>query len=260
MAPCLLVLLLVFAGCSRSVKPEVGLAKVGTEWLTPEMMASLAGKPYDSLAASERWLIADQWMEERLFDLEGDRRGLDKNAEVQDRLASLRGALYRSHLLREEPSFVPTDSTITAYYAEHKSEFLRTADSYLIELYWGEKSESVEAIRTDLGRGDTTRLRSLAITAEGKWLAEHMELESAVAQELSKLKNGQVTNVRPADDGFRVLRLLESYPAGTVLDLRVVRDEIIARMLVERNHGRHDSVVAALKNTWGAELFLGKEE
>jgi hypothetical protein len=252
--------LICLASCSRRVDPVDVVARVGEHGLTRSMVAALAGKPYDSLAASERWLVVERWADERLFELEGERRGFADNAEMQERVAALRGALYRSQIMQTEALPAPADSAIALYYQTHRAEFLRTKDSYLIEMYWGQAQAVVAEFRNELMRGDTTKLGTREIVAEGKWLAEDAELDAEIAREISGLKSGQCTQVRPAEDGFRVLRLIESYPAGSVLDLTVVRAEIVERMLIAASYAREDSLRAQFKERWPVEVLLDAEK
>jgi hypothetical protein len=250
----LLCLLLTF-GCGRKEKSEL-VARVGPRDLTTADLARLAGRPADSLSKAERWQIVDGWVERTLADLEGERRGLDKRADVTLQLKMLRADLFASLLLAETPAPPPTDQEVQAYYDAHRKEFLRPVDAYLLELYWAEHESVMAMFRGQLVRRDTSLVAAGDVSAEGRWLAESGELDESFERELTSLKPGEVTFPRPYEDGYRVARLLESYPAGTVLDLSVVRDEIVGRLLAAQSRARQDSLLTVWRERYPVTLFL----
>lgn len=255
-----ILLLCLAASCTSQRTTGDVVARVGKLVLTDHDVAELAGKPYDSLTASERWLLVDGWTTQRLFELEGERRGFDNDPVMKEQLAALRGELFRSRLLHESPQAEPSDSAIALYYTAHREEFLRPADSYLIALYWAATQTTLEQFRGEFLNGDSSRILKREITAEGKWLAEAGELDADLVKELSQLKPGSFSRLRAAEDGYRMLRLVDVYPAGTVVDLEVVRSEIVGRMLIEAGQTKQDSLLEALKLRWPVEVLLGKEE
>jgi len=250
----LLCLLLTF-GCGRKEKSEL-VARVGPRDLTTADLARVAGRPADSLSRAERWQIVNAWVERTLADLEGERRGLDKRADVTLQLKMLRADLFASLLLAETPAPPPTDQEVQAYYDAHRKEFLRPVDAYLLELYWAEHESVMAMFRGQLVRRDTSLVAAGDVSAEGRWLAESGELDESFERELTSLKPGEVTFPRPYEDGYRVARLLESYPAGTVLDLSVVRDEIVGRLLAAQSRARQDSLLTVWRERYPVTLFL----
>ena len=242
-------------GCGRKERSEL-VARVGPRDLTTADLARVAGRPADSLSRAERWQIVNAWVERTLADLEGERRGLDKRADVTLQLKMLRADLFASLLLAETPAPPPTDQEVQVYYDAHRKEFLRPVDAYLLELYWAEHESMMALFRRQLERGDTTMVAAGDVSAEGRWLAESGELDESFERELTSLKPGEVTFPRPYEDGYRVARLLESYPAGTVLDLSVVRDEIIGRLLAAQSRARQDSLLTVWRERYPVTLFM----
>ena len=242
-------------GCGRKERSEL-VARVGPRDLTTADLARVAGRPADSLSRAERWQIVNAWVERTLADLEGERRGLDKRADVTLQLKMLRADLFASLLLAETPAPPPTDQEVQVYYDAHRKEFLRPVDAYLLELYWAEHESMLALFRRQLERGDTTMVAAGDVSAEGRWLAESGELDKQFERELASLKPGEVTFPRPYEDGYRVARLLESYPAGTVLDLSVVRDEIIGRLLAAQSRARQDSLLTVWRERYPVTLFM----
>jgi len=242
-------------GCGRKEKSEL-VARVGPRDLTTADLARVAGRPADSLSRAERWQIVNAWVERTLADLEGERRGLDKRADVTLQLKMLRADLFASLLLAETPAPPPTDQEVQAYYDARRKEFLRPVDAYLLELYWAEHESMMALFRRQLERGDTTMVAAGDVSAEGRWLAESGELDESFERELTSLKPGEVTFPRPYEDGYRVARLLESYPAGTVLDLSVVQGEIVGRLLAAQSRARQDSLLTVWRERYPVTLFM----
>ena len=250
------LLVMSSAGCGRRGTDTRPLAQVGEHKLTGQTLSALAGIPADSLSGPQCWQLVNTWVERTLVEMEGERRGFANDDEMAARLSVLRAELYRSRLLSENPAAAPTDSAIASYYAAHRAEFLRPVDAYLIELYWSEQEPAMTQFRSALATGDTSMLAGGEVVAEGRWLAESGELPPELERELASLKTGEVTFPRPYEDGYRIARLLEMFPAGRVLDLSVVRDEIAARQAVEQSRRRQDSLIAALRERYPVRIFL----
>ncbi len=251
----LISLVALLIGCSATKAPTDSIARVGKAYLTRDQATQLAGKPYDSLSTAEqRWLI-EGWVERTLFELEGEQRGFNKDAELNTQISALKAELFGARLLAELPSSSPADSQIERYYKEHQQEFLRPSDAYLIELYWGETKADVENFRKQMALGDTSLLAEGTIASEGRWLAEHSELDDETARRLAALSDGQLTEPLPYDDGYRVMKLEETYPAGAVLALEAVREEIAGRLLLEASKARQETLLTELRSRWTVELF-----
>jgi hypothetical protein len=251
-----LLALLMLAGCSSQKPKRDVIARAGKLELTRSELGYLAGTPVDSLSAADRTRMISQWIERALVQQEGTKRKLDHDPDIAAKLGALRSELYQAKLLSAIPAQPPSDSVLQAYYTAHRSEFLRGVDAFLLELYWGPQLNTVAQFRIRVARGDTSQVATGEITAEGKWLAESGELDAAFERELTSLRPGEVTFPQPYEDGYRVARLLEVYPAGTRMDFAVVKDEIAARMLVEQSRARQDSLMTALRSRYPVTVFL----
>jgi hypothetical protein len=255
LALCCGLLTFAAAACLSHPGSDV-LVKVGSRELTGRELAALAGCPIDSLSRTQRTQIMERWIERSLVEQEGKRRHLDRDSDIQAKLSALRSEVYLSKLLAEHPSAPPTDSAIARYYQIHHSEFLRPVDAFLLELYWGEQQNVVAKFRDQLLRGDTSMVTAGDVSNEGRWLAESGELEGEFERELASLKPGEITFPRPYEDGYRIAKLVELYPAGTTLDLSVVRDEIAQRLLVEQSRLRQDSLLNVLRGRFAVKVFV----
>ncbi len=248
--------LLMLLSCKSSDPKDEVIARVGLREFTRGDLETAAGVSLDSLPRPARWRIIDTWIERTLVDLEGARRGLDDDRELSEKLAALKSELYRSRLLAEQPSPPPADSVIEHYYREHQNEFLQASDAYLLELYWSEDLTKLTEFRARLPQGDTTMLANQQVASEGRWLAESDELDPDLEGTLDTMQTGTLTEPRPYGDGFRSLHLLEKFPAGTVLRLDAVRDDIVGRLLVEESRRRQEQMMIELRDRYPVEVLL----
>ncbi|MBU0508763.1 peptidyl-prolyl cis-trans isomerase [bacterium] len=244
------------AGCGLRSNEGPLIARAGSRTLSQTEMETAIGLPLDSVPEAERRRWVSSWIERALVEQEAERRGLDKDADLVAKVRALRAEIYRARLLAEMDATPPTDSTIAGYYETHRQEFLRSTDAFLIELFWAEERSVMNRFREQIGRGDTTLLAAGRVSSEGKWLAERGELGEEFERELESLSPGAVTAIRPYEDGFRVARLAEKFPAGTVLDLSAVRDEIEERLIVEQSRARQDSLGAYLRHRYPVNVNL----
>lgn len=251
-----LLALWLIAGCGGPERAADALVRAGDRELTRAQLAVIAGVPAESLIVEDQWWLVEAWAERALIEQEGLRRGLEKQPDVQARLSALRSELFRSRLLSAMAPPPPADSTIERYYDERRTEFLRPVDSYLIELYWAEKKELLERFIRDQQRGDTTLLANGRVSSEGRWLADSGELNAEFERDLAATQAGRFTSPRPYEDGFRIARLVESYPAGTVLDLSAVRDEIAQRLIVEQSRKLQDSLLTQLRDRYPVTYYV----
>ena len=254
---CVLVLTgLLISACKRERPEDQVLARVGTRVFTRSDLADAVDMPVDSLPAAIRWRILETWIERQLVDLEGERRGLDKDPALREKLAALKSDLYRSRLLAETPPPAPSDSAVMNYYQTHQSEFLRPTDAYLLELYWAEDIARLMEFRQRFPQGDSTLLAQNVVATEGRWLAETGELDPGLEKVLDNIEAGSITEPLPFGDGYRVVHLLEKFPAGTVLHVDAVRDEIAQRLLMETNRRRQDQFITILRQRYPVEIMV----
>lgn len=250
------IALLIAAGCGGSRESADVLVKAGDRALTRTELAALANVPPESLIVADQWWLLEAWVERALLEQEGLRRGLDKQSDMQARLAALRAELFRSRLLAALAPPPPADSLIEQYYEARRTEFLRPTDTYLIELYWAEKKPQLDKFARDMQRGDTTLLTDGSVSSEGRWLADSGELNAEIERDLAATQPGGFTPPRPYEDGYRSARLLESYPVGTFLDLSAVKDEIRQRLIVEQSRQLQDSLLTQLRDRYAVTYYV----
>jgi len=223
------------------------------------MVAERAGVPFDSLSLAAKQQIAQDWIEETLLLREAERRGLEKDPTLEKKLAELRRELMRSRLLQAvQARQVPSDSAILRYYREHHAEFVRAQEEYEIELYWAPDLVTAQlfrrAARDDM---DLAEMAYPNVSMEGIWRVSAGDLTSEETAELTSLKVGQVTEPRPSEEGYRLMRLRTHWAAGEPVALDDVRHEIRERIMIESARTTMESLLAELSRKYPPTIHLG---
>jgi peptidyl-prolyl cis-trans isomerase C len=252
------LLLALLAGCSRTSREDV-IATVGNETLTRAMVAERGGAPFDSLSLTAKQQIAQGWIEETLLLLEAQRRGLDRDPAISRKVRELRSELLRSRLLKQlQSTETVSDSAISAYYEKHRGEFVRTQEEYEVELYWAPDRVTAELFRrATRGDMDLAEMAHPDVSLEGTWHVAASDLTSDEATELAQLNPGEFTTPRPAEDGYRLMRLQNRYAAGEAIPLDDVREEIRERLMLESSRTAMEALLAEASRRYSTTIHLG---
>lgn len=245
---------IVLFGCKKEQTENI-IARAGEKTLTREEFHAWAGKDADSLSESERWNALTEWVESALVEQEAQSSKLTEDPKVRVQEQKLRSRLYRSMLLSRYESRAPSAESIASYYETHRAEFRKPGDSYLIESFWSESEDSLKTFRRLLSRGDTSGHSREYVISEGKWLADAEQLEPAQLSEVKKLATNDLSPVVSFGEGFRLIRLLETYPSGTQLSLEAVSADIRERLLIEQSQRRQEQWLKELKGRYPVEVF-----
>jgi hypothetical protein len=249
---------IAFCGCFKT-HPEDIVATAGDEVLTRAELSQRAGLPYDSLSLEVKQQFVQGWVEETLLLLEAQRRGFHKDPEIKNKLRELQRELLRSRLLRDvQGQSVPDDSMVASYYKAHKSEFVRVREEFDIELYWAPTRSSAELFRREAMKDiDLAEMAHPEVTMEGIWRTSADELQPEEAVELARLEPGKFASPLPMEEGFRLLRLREQFPAGQRIPLEDVRYEIRERLMLEASRSAMETLMAELSRNYPVTINLG---
>jgi hypothetical protein len=252
----LLGLAFMLAGCGDSAPKRVDvLARAGSHELTRADFEAMAGASFDSLSSDVRWALINNWVENAVVLQEGDRKHLDQDASIESQINTIRAELYLSKLLAEGEEKPPSDSEIETYFEQHRSEFILTADSYLLELYHAATCDSLLSFQAHFNPADPITVES-EVVLEQRWLASADELSGYLGSLLSQMSPGAWTDMQQDADGCRVLRLAKTYPAGAALDLDGAREEIKMQLMIESNHQRREDLMTDLRQRFPVAIFV----
>jgi hypothetical protein len=216
--------------------------------------------PWDSIAQEQRWTLLHGWIERTLIEQEAATQGLDRDPKIKAKLDEVHAELLRAKLMESRAIPVPAGTEVEAYYQSHAQEFQRAVDSYLIEVFWAENPEDISKLSLALTRGDSSLIESGEVQAEGRWLAGANELDNETVVELAGLRSGEFGQPRIAEEQYRIIRLIEFYPAGTQLSLSAVEDEIKMRIMIEKSRERDDALMNDLRSSYPVSIYMEDSE
>jgi hypothetical protein len=215
----------------------------------------MAGASFDSFSSEVRWALINNWIENAVVIQEGDRRQFELDVEIESQMNTVRAELYLSKLLSEADADPPTESEIKAYYDEHSSEFILTADSYLLEMYHAKTCDSLQIFQARFDPANPQSTQNENVMSQ-RWLARSDELSGNMEMLLAGMSPGGWSDMQQDIDGCRVLRLARAYSGGAVLDLDGAREEIKVQLMIESNHQRREELMSDLRRRFPVAIFV----
>ena len=246
------------AGCRKAPPlpgPDAVARLGGAEVRSAEFSGYLErnlGEPGGGLESEALSGLFDQFLDEKLLARLATDRGLvaagDAAASAVDRL------------LAAEPAPPITETAFSAYYAEHASDFGAPERVDLRVIRTDERVTADRARREILAGADfaavARRLSSDPAAERGgdQGALGREDLPPAVAAMVFALPEGQVSNVVPADDGFRLFRVDRKLPARQ-RTLDEVREEILRRLSGARADRAFDRLLTEARSRYAVEVF-----
>ncbi len=251
-------LLAAALGCSSQPPlpgPDVVARLAGEEVRYVDFEAFLranVGEAGGALASEALSNLFDRFLTEAaLTRLAVDRGAVPAATEAREAIEAL---------LAAEPAGAPAEAEVAAWYAAHAAEFRRPERVELRQILTEERLLA-ERARRELKVGQPfadvlARLGDGAVApASGdQGVLARDELPAAFAGIVFRLKDGEVSDVVPAEYGFHVFQVVRHLPAET-LPLDAVREEIRARLAGERADAAFARLVAEAKSRYAVEVF-----
>ncbi len=275
-APAIFLLLLGAAGEPPGAAPGAGavVAQRGDMKLTAGDIRDLVAKAdptvRDTLQSNPAALaefVRDRLLKQSLL-AEARATGFEQNPDVQARIADARDAAivaaYVTSLTRGDPAY-PSQDQVTAAYEGNRQRFMLPRQYHLEQIAArvapGATPETddtaaakIRDIRAQVTKpkadfADVARKRSdepLSAERGGDlgWLRED-QLVPAVREAVASLKDGAISEPVHTPDGWHLLKLIGTRPAG-IAPLADVRDNIIQAMRQSRAQAAARSYVDAM--------------
>ena len=160
----------------------------------------------------------------------GDRGFADETATSHEAAASL--------LEASSPEISTTD--VERYYAEHRSDFQRSARARLRQILVEDRASAelaVAELEAGVDFGEVARIRSIGPSGpDGGFQGElsREDLPGALADVVFALEEGEWSELLEADYGFRIFQVERFLPDET-LSLQVAAPSIRSRLVAERS-------------------------
>ncbi len=245
--------ILFISGCSRMEEwePEV-IARVGDRKLTAsEITAWEASLPQVDIPQEVRSTYIRYWVEEELLYQEAQKRGLSDDAWVARHLDEITRDLLVSRLLEIESGGIamPTPNSVDSYFKQNSSEFTWSHLHLEVEYWRSDDRNGMERLRSNIQRGRQS----------GIWTGKVGALESGrislngpsstvpeVWSVVSRLRVGEVSQVRRINEDFWAFKLIDRREQGEPQGIEDVRDEITMRLMEETRSNVRDDIVRKL--------------
>ena len=254
----LALLIIVFSfACNKSEKKQSTIiASVGKSTLTlADLKKSLPQNPGFEISSMQVQKFITRWIESELVYQEALKQGINKSADVKDRLSELQKnylvAAYLDKMVDEK--VVVNNEEIDRFYSANSEEFVRSDDYYNIRLMLVEKYSEANSIRSKIAKGEDfgklARKHSLDDSAENGGELGWVRL-SGLPNDLAKVVPyvGVKAVSRPIKTavGRYLVDVLDVRKKGQTQTLEEVRDEIIWRLKAQKREDLYRRLITIL--------------
>ena len=233
--------------------------------LTAEDLADALGTAppgLDSLAARQH--VVEQWVQRELLVQEARREGLDRDPEVQRRIAESERATLEAAALERLFAANPTRPDMQAvrqYYEEHREELALREPYVRLRHLRVASADAAESARLALDRAASSphadSLFALvartyaddpagAVALATTWVPEGRltSLDESLGLRVVALAAGGRAEVVPSGGVLNVVQVAERVPTGTVPPLSMIRADLTDRLAIQ---GRRDTEARAIQ-------------
>jgi parvulin-like peptidyl-prolyl isomerase len=164
-----------------------------------------------------------------------------------------RSVLRRQVLSRElEQKAVVTDADARAEYEKHKDEYGKRASVHLQEIAVADAEQAQEVVRRARGGEDFATLARALSTASTRASGGELgqvftgDMNPALAKVVGALPAGGVSDPIPADNGYRIVRVVAKEEA-TITPFEDVKEDITRRLGQQRMASAYEEYVEGLR-------------
>lgn len=268
------IVLAVGAGCRKHEPPATPVARVDQETLTLEQVIG----EFDTtqgVSQAQVYSYVQQWLTSELLYREAIRRGLDRRADIDEKLKGMRRQLAINALLDQEVYALMADSLgdddVRLYYEANRDQFILANDAALLSLVLFSKREAANAFRAivvrsmpwgealEQTRQDSAASATLLASLDSAYFTE----ATLVPGELWRVAAG-VSRQEPSfpvrtADGYYVVMVWKLSRKGEPADLDYVADEIENRLLIDRRQARYREFLANLRARHDIQVLISQE-
>lgn len=248
-------------GCNKSTEEASSVAgddvivRVGDEALTLQQLVSeIPPSVRRNLSGEQLQSHAMRWANHQLLYQEAKRRGLDKQAELQWRLKRVEVELLGDALVEKELNsrdWQVSDGEIQKFYNDNNESYKRAEAEILVWHLVTSNLQSADSLRRALaGNSAFSRLAQERAQAQGEtipWEIYYPESEvPEAAKEILRLRPGAISSPIAFEDDYHLFFVVERFRPESIRPLRLVRDEIAAKLKAQKQEERYRSLLAEL--------------
>ena len=268
----IIFLLLFFCSGKKQGNPPV--AKVANSVLTLEMINDVFGAENSQIIGfDEKKEYAERWVERELLYKEAVKRGLKEDSFIKKELSNLRMELVIDRLLELEieRKLEITDDEIKDYYKNNSQYFQFLENEYKYEHIKVKSVKDSRIVEKELkGNKTFTEISKEVknVLSVNNQTSDIYIKESRIPTELLKtisaMKVGTWRGIK-LKDGYNFVSLTDKRNKGDVMDLNLVKNEIISKILAQKRKEKYNQLINSLKDNTDVEInyselgFLGEE-
>lgn len=260
-----LILLLAVAslklGCNQGAEEaasgngEEVVMRVGEDALTLQQLVSeIPSAVRGSISSEQLQRHAMRWANHQLLYQEAKRRGLDRQPDVQWRLKRIEVELLGDALVESElnsQTWQVSDSEVQKFYNDNNESFKRSEAEILVWHLVTSRKETADSLRRALAGNSTfSQLARERAQAQGEttpWEIYYPESEvPEAAKEILRLRPGAISTPIAFDGEYHLFFVVERFRPESIRPLRLVRDEIAAKLKAQKQDERYRTLLAEL--------------
>ena len=258
---------LLIAGCSPEPAGTV-IARVGDSALTLEEAA--ADLDTSAVNFGERLnQYAAAWINAELLYQETLRLGIGSDRGFEARMRSVRRQLANQELLDRliyGDSATFGEDSLRSHFSSHADEFTIGENHLKLRLipFRGREAARKFAVSVTPARPWTTLLDSIGRDPRAsqdvisavpeRWYTRSTLYPAELWKVAGPLSPGEVSFPLKTEEGFTLLQYVALATAGKTDEFDLVREEVLARMLIESRRSRLESLLGTLRERYGVEL------
>ena len=265
----LIAVILLVLSCQRKVpNPAKVVARVGDAYLTIDMVTPLIPQ---NLPAEHRssyiQKLVNQWVDMQILAQTAHHNGFSLDPHDQWEVDMLRMNLLAQKYINREigRKIIVTDKEIEDYYNANKDEFKRQNEEvHLVHLFLEKRDPAIQK--------DIRESNNLLEVIQKNYLDQRAtpvlepngdlgyvvfkQLRPIFQRYLKRKKTGVIVGPIRMKEGYHYFQILDRQPAGSIRSLDLVRDEIIARLQVQKRNQEIHRLIDKLKEQFEIELHL----
>ena len=255
----LLAISFLFLSCARKGKPVDYIARVDDEYLTESDLKGVDTAIVESYVRN--------WVNNNLLYLEAKERGYGSDPEIDREVEEFRKSLVVRKFLEKEvygKKFNFSEDEMKKYYEKHKGEFILDEPVLRMGYVRLNSRRSADKLRRVIRRtGSFSRgvkefiasnNSSVIEIVKSKYFYRHTTPTPEIWDVADKMEKGEVSFPIKVGYDYYILYLYEKKSKGDTADFELVKDEVRARMRVEKQNKMLDSLIAKLKRKYIYEI------
>lgn len=266
----LAILLLTLAGCNQKKElPTDMVAQVNDAYLLNSSVNQSVPAGMDADAALPmKKMVIKKWVDDEVIYQTARKEGLDltpaEKFMVDNYAKSLIIQKYLDAHLNK--NYRISQKEIEDMYRRQKKEFVRKTDEvHLIHLYMGKRDRAIfkeisasrDLMKIIRKYYFDTRSTPDNPNADLGYVAVN-SLPKAIQNTIKRLKTGAISKPIRIKGGYHFVQLLDKQKKGSVIDMELVRDELIRRLKWQKREDELNRLKNQLKEKFQVQTYLSK--